>query len=155
AREHEADLRRGAQYIQDRQVHGPGGAEHVIDAFPAKTIDQRLCRRSHIETLVPACAALTMASSTATLGTSSPPRTASVGRSPTAGAKYSSSAFSVLNDGKRMSSGACFMVRFARSMKQVRSVHVERCSTSPTSAQPFEPNTCMRQVSAVAITVPR
>ena len=41
------------------------------------------------------------------------------------------------------------------SMKQARICQVVRCSTSPTSTQPFEPNTCMRQVSAVAITVPR
>ena len=37
----------------------------------------------------------------------------------------------------------------------VVSAHVCRCGIEPTVAQPFEPTTCRRQPSAVAMTVPR
>src|SRR6185295_17871748 len=37
----EADLRRLAQRIEDREVLRPGNAENVLDAFPQQRVDQR------------------------------------------------------------------------------------------------------------------
>ena len=47
ARQDEADLGRGAQHVQDGQVHRARNTEHMVDAFPAQAIDDRLCTRNH------------------------------------------------------------------------------------------------------------
>ena len=96
-----------------------------------------------------------IASNTATPCASSPPATASGRFAAAARAKCSSSARSVLTAGKVTTCGWWCTSRFCGSTKQVFICHVVRCSTSPTSTQPLEPKTCMRHVSAVAMTVPR
>jgi len=45
--EEEADLRRGAQHVEDRQVLGAGNAEDMVDAFAAKAVDDRLRAGDH------------------------------------------------------------------------------------------------------------
>jgi hypothetical protein len=46
-REDEADLGRGAQDIEDGQVHRPRDPEHVVDLLPAEAIDHCLRARDH------------------------------------------------------------------------------------------------------------
>src|SRR5205823_13829363 len=136
----------------DWEQHVLVGDAHSGDRHAEKDHGRHRINGQHEEkplqsfTRAPSRAERTMASSTATLCTSSPPGSAIGRRAIAARAKCSSSACSVLAFGKLSTSGRCFFSTSFGSMKQAFIVQVCRCSTSPTSTQPFEPKICKRQV---------